>query len=314
MPGVRVTVLPADGALPGRAIIVLPHLAPRRRRWRHSSVRDPGGCRAARAGHRGAARRRAPAVLVQRRLAGQLRRLQVGRLELSDVETASRWTWTTATSRPPSARSRPPWPPPPKRGPAGDADADLARARPAVLPAPRAPPVHRRRRWSCSSGPTRAGTTTRPSATAAPWSCSTGPGSSARAPRPGRAARHPGGGRRHPGAAAVHPAPGGQGGPPGRRLAALGLWQRHGASPLVTLYRVRHTPARHDFGTRYTRDDLPAQVQETLAELAFVTGLDDIAASCRQPAAAAARAAGGAGLVQNGSSRVPLSPSPTSAR
>jgi hypothetical protein len=49
-------------------------------------------------------------------------------------------------------------------------------------------------------------------------------------------------------------------------------------APLVVLYRVRHTPARHDFGTRYTRHDLPAEVQETLAELSFVTGLDDIAA------------------------------------
>jgi hypothetical protein len=64
----------------------------------------------------------------------------------------------------------------------------------------------------------------------------------------------------------------------GDALAALGLWHRHVLAPLVTLYRVRHTPARHDFGTRYTRHDLPAQVQETLAELAFVTGLDDIAA------------------------------------
>jgi hypothetical protein len=64
----------------------------------------------------------------------------------------------------------------------------------------------------------------------------------------------------------------------GDALAALGLWHRHVLAPLVTLYRVRHTPARHDFGTRYTRHDLPAQVQETLAELALVTGLDDIAA------------------------------------
>ena len=55
----------------------------------------------------------------------------------------------------------------------------------------------------------------------------------------------------------------------GDALAALGLWHRRVLAPLVTLYRVRDTPARHD---------LPAEVQETLAELAFVTGLDDIAA------------------------------------
>jgi hypothetical protein len=62
----------------------------------------------------------------------------------------------------------------------------------------------------------------------------------------------------------------------GDALAAHGLWQRHVLAPLVTLYRVRHTPARHDFGTRYTRHDLPPEVRQTLAELAFVTGLDDL--------------------------------------
>jgi hypothetical protein len=39
-----------------------------------------------------------------------------------------------------------------------------------------------------------------------------------------------------------------------------------------------HPAARHDFGSRYTRDDLPAEVQETLAELSFVADLDDLAA------------------------------------
>ena len=48
--------------------------------------------------------------------------------------------------------------------------------------------------------------------------------------------------------------------------------------PLVTLYRVRHAPARHDFGARYAGDDLPAEVRDTLVELSFVAGLDDLAA------------------------------------
>ena len=61
-------------------------------------------------------------------------------------------------------------------------------------------------------------------------------------------------------------------------LAALGSYHRYLLAPLVTLYRVRHTPARHDFGSRYTRDDLPSEVQETLAELSFVADLDDLAA------------------------------------
>ena len=64
----------------------------------------------------------------------------------------------------------------------------------------------------------------------------------------------------------------------GDALAALGSYQRHVVAPLVMLCRVRHTPARHDFGSRYTRDDLPAEVQETLAELSFVADLDDLAA------------------------------------
>ena len=64
----------------------------------------------------------------------------------------------------------------------------------------------------------------------------------------------------------------------GDALAALGSYHRYLLAPLVTLYRVRHTPARHDFGSRYTRDDLPPEVQETLAELSFVADLDDLAA------------------------------------
>jgi hypothetical protein len=64
----------------------------------------------------------------------------------------------------------------------------------------------------------------------------------------------------------------------GDALAALGSYHRYLLAPLVTLYRVRHTPARHDFGSRYTRDDLPPEVQERLTELSFVADLDDLAA------------------------------------
>ncbi len=64
----------------------------------------------------------------------------------------------------------------------------------------------------------------------------------------------------------------------GDALAALGSYHRYLLAPLVMLYRVRHTPARHDFGSRYTRDDLPPEAQETLAELSFVADLDDLAA------------------------------------
>ena len=64
----------------------------------------------------------------------------------------------------------------------------------------------------------------------------------------------------------------------GDALAALASYHRYVLAPLVELYRVRHAPARHDFGTRYTRDDLPPEVQETLVELSFVRDLDDLAA------------------------------------
>jgi hypothetical protein len=64
----------------------------------------------------------------------------------------------------------------------------------------------------------------------------------------------------------------------GDGLAALAAYQRHVLDPLVVLYRIRHSPARHDFGLRYTRDDLPPEVQRELAELAFVASLEDLAA------------------------------------
>jgi predicted nucleotidyltransferase len=68
----------------------------------------------------------------------------------------------------------------------------------------------------------------------------------------------------------------------GDALAALDSYHRHLLRPLVDLYRVRHAPARHDFGTRYTRDDLPADVQATLVELSFVADLDDLVAKLPQ--------------------------------
>jgi hypothetical protein len=64
----------------------------------------------------------------------------------------------------------------------------------------------------------------------------------------------------------------------GDALAALSAYHSYVLRPLVTLYRVRHTPARHQFGVRYTRDDLPADVQATLRELSFVADLEDLAA------------------------------------
>jgi hypothetical protein len=64
----------------------------------------------------------------------------------------------------------------------------------------------------------------------------------------------------------------------GDALAAVAAYRRHVLDPLVELERIRHSPARHDFGLRYTAADLPAEVRRELRELAFVADLDDLAA------------------------------------
>ena len=41
----------------------------------------------------------------------------------------------------------------------------------------------------------------------------------------------------------------------------------YGVSTLVRLLRIRHCPARHDFGLRYLRTDLPQGYAERVAAL-----------------------------------------------
>ena len=41
----------------------------------------------------------------------------------------------------------------------------------------------------------------------------------------------------------------------------------YGVNPLVRLLRIKHCPARHDFGLRYLRTDLPAGYAERVADL-----------------------------------------------
>ena len=43
---------------------------------------------------------------------------------------------------------------------------------------------------------------------------------------------------------------------------ATALHLRFAVEPLVTLLRIQHCPARHDFGLRYLRTDLPAGMAE----------------------------------------------------
>ena len=163
------------------------------------------GCRAARAGHRAAARSAAPAGLGQRRLAGRLRRLR-GADELSEVDLQVDVDdgHVAATF--------------------GAVEAALAAASPIVarlvMPMPtwhgHAQRFYRLRDTAeftavdvvvfQRSDPRRyhnqTGRHGRPLGPVRP-----GRGRPARAPRPGRTGRHPGqGGRWHPGAAAIHPA------------------------------------------------------------------------------------------------------------
>ena len=193
--------------------------------------------------------------------------------------STSRWTWTTATSRPPSARSSRPGRRLPDRGPAGDADADLARHAQRfyrlrdtaeftavdVVVFQRSDP---RRYYSQTERHGRPLVLFDRAGVVRPEPLD-------RAELRATLAREVAGIR----SAAVHPAPGGQG-----RSAGATPWPPSGSGTATCWLpwspsTGSATPRPgHDFGTRYTQDDLPAQVQETLAELAFVTGLDDIAA------------------------------------
>ena len=47
-------------------------------------------------------------------------------------------------------------------------------------------------------------------------------------------------------------------------------------NPLIELLRIRHDPARHDFGARYLHVVLPAPVLKRLEGLSFVRNLDDL--------------------------------------
>jgi hypothetical protein len=198
------------------------------------------GCRAAPAGHRAPARSAAPAGLGQRRLAGRLRRLRGRADELSDVDlqvddghvaaTFGAVEAALAAASPIGGRlvmPMPTWHGHAQRfyrlrDTAEFTAVDVVRV-PAVRPAPVLQPDRAPRP---SPGPVRPGR-----------------GRPARPPRPGELAatlaREVAGIRERLAftlplvAKEVRR---------GDALAALGLWHRHVLAPLVTLYRVRHTP------------------------------------------------------------------------
>lgn len=59
---------------------------------------------------------------------------------------------------------------------------------------------------------------------------------------------------------------------------ALDLYLRFALGPVVRMLRVRHCPWRHDYGLRYLRDDLPAEVADRVEALVPGHGPGDLAA------------------------------------
>jgi hypothetical protein len=64
----------------------------------------------------------------------------------------------------------------------------------------------------------------------------------------------------------------------GNVIEALDIYRALIVGPLVEVLRIKHLPARHEFGTRYIHYDLPRETSERLAELFYVAGPDDLTA------------------------------------
>ena len=63
----------------------------------------------------------------------------------------------------------------------------------------------------------------------------------------------------------------------GQEVEALAAFWGYTLRPLVELLRMRHCPARWDFGMRYLDRDLPGPVYDELRDLMFVGESDDLA-------------------------------------
>jgi hypothetical protein len=64
----------------------------------------------------------------------------------------------------------------------------------------------------------------------------------------------------------------------GRSLDAIGFYFGGLLRPLIELVGMRYRPERFDFGWRYLHDDLPHDLQQRLAALAYVEGPERISA------------------------------------
>jgi len=64
----------------------------------------------------------------------------------------------------------------------------------------------------------------------------------------------------------------------GDAMAALGAYRAYTLRPLLEVVRMRHCPERYDYGPKYSRHDLPAEVVARLEHLFFVPDIWGIAA------------------------------------
>lgn len=81
----------------------------------------------------------------------------------------------------------------------------------------------------------------------------------------------------------------------GRVIDAMHFYQSLALAPLVDVLRAVHCPDRFDFGLRYLRDDLPAEVVEEIERLAYPGSAADIPAFVERAGALMERALEGAG-------------------
>lgn len=61
-------------------------------------------------------------------------------------------------------------------------------------------------------------------------------------------------------------------------MAALGAYRAYTLRPLLEVVRMRHCPERYEYGPKYSRHDLPAEVVARLEHLFFVPDIGGIAA------------------------------------
>lgn len=62
----------------------------------------------------------------------------------------------------------------------------------------------------------------------------------------------------------------------GDALGAVEMFRRFMHGPLIELVRMRYTPERWDFGLRFARRDLPADVADRLERMLYVADVDDL--------------------------------------